>query len=400
MTIKNTLGALAMLAMAAGPALAQAQYGPGASDTEIRIGNTMPYSGPASVFAVNGRMIAAVIARANAEGGINGRQINFISYDDAYNPARTMEQTRRLVERDEVLFIAAPVGSAHNIAIQRYLNQREVPHLLLLAGGTRWNDPQTYPWTVSGLLSPYGLEGYAFAQNAVAENPTASIAVLYQNDDLGREYLQGVERGIEGTGATIASALSFEVVDPSVDGQIVSLQATGADTLMLFGVPRAVAQAIRKAADLGWTPARYMGSVASVIQTSLVPAGVEISTGIITSATQQDASDEAFQQTQAYRDYMDTIEGYYPDAEPTNGSVISGYNTGHVLLQILREAGDTLTRQNILDVARNLSTVDAPLMLPGIPLATSPDNYQMIRGIQLERFNGQSYDLFGDVVEF
>ena len=400
MKMKFAFAGLTLAAAVSGlTATAEPMYGPGASDTEIRIGNTQPYSGPASAYAVNGKMMQAVMARANAEGGINGRQINFLSYDDAYNPAKTLEQVRRQVEQDEVLFVAGAVGSAQNVSIQRYLNKMEVPHLLVLSGGKRWNDPENYPWTTSGTVSPYVLEGYALGTHAVSQNPAAKIAVLYQNDDLGKEYLEGLEQALEGTDAEIVSSLSFEIADPTVDSQVIEMEASGAEAVMVFGFPKAVAQTIRKAADMGWKPARYIGSVGSVIQASLVPAGLENSIGVITTNTQHDASDPEFQKTEAYADYIATLEQYYPEGEPTNGSVMLGYTTAHLILDILEEAGDNLTRENIMKVATNMSDVNAPLMLDGVPLMTTPDDHQLVRGIYLAQFNGERFEQFGDLIE-
>ncbi|WP_276718685.1 ABC transporter substrate-binding protein [Pseudooceanicola nitratireducens] len=399
MTIRTAISVLTLGAFALGTqAVAEPKYGPGASDAEVRIGNTQPYSGPASAYGVNGKMMQAVIAKANAEGGINGRQITFLSYDDAYNPAKTLEQVRRLVEKDEVLFIGGAVGTAQNVSIQRYLNKKEVPHLLVLSGGKRWNDPENYPWTTAGAISPYVLEGYALGIHATQSTPGAKIAVLYQNDDLGKEYLQGLEQAVADTDAEIVRSLSFEVADPTVDNQVISMEASGADTVMVFGFPKAVAQTIRKAADMGWQPARYIGSVGSVIQASLVPAGLENSIGIITTNTQHDASDPDFQSTQAYADYIATIDTYYPEGEPTNGSVMLGYTTAHLMLDIIEAAGDDLTRENIMRVATTLSDVSAPMMLDGVPLMTSPDNHQLVRGIYLSRFNGERYEQIGDLI--
>lgn len=400
MKISKTIISLSLAAgILAGGAMAEGQYGPGASDSEIRIGNTQPYSGPASAYGVMGKIMQAVFAKVNAEGGVNGRQVNFLSYDDAYNPAKTLEQVRKLVEQDEVLFVAGAVGTAQNVSIQRYLNKLEIPHLLVASGGKRWNDPEHYPWTTTGTISPYVLEGFALGVHAIDQNPTGKIAVLYQNDDLGKEYLEGLEKSVAGTNAQIVSSLSFEVADPTVDSQVISMQASGADTVMVFGFPKAVAQTIRKAADMDWKPARYIGSVGSVIQASLVPAGLENSVGIITTNTQYDPSDADFQKSDTFKEYMATIEGYYPDAAPTNGSIILGYNTAHVILDIVKRAGDTLTRENIREIAANLSDVNAPLMLPGVPLMTTPENHQLVRGIYLAKFNGERYERIGDLIK-
>lgn len=392
MTIKTTCIGLTLAAIISAPtAFAETQYSAGASDTEVRIGNTQPYSGPASAYGVNGKMMAAVMAKANAEGGINGRQINFLSYDDAYNPAKTLEQVRKQVEQDEVLFVGGAVGSAQNVSIQRYLNRKEVPHLMVLSGGKRWNDPENYPWTTAGPVSSYVLEGHAMGVHAISENPAVKIAVLYQNDDVGKEYLEGLESAVEGTGAQIVSSLSFEVADPTVDSQIIAMEASGAEAIMVFGFPKAVAQMIRKTADMGWKPARYSGSIGSVIQASLVPAGVENSVGLITPTILQDVTSPEFQKTEAYAEYIETINEYLPEADPTNGFVMLGYTTAHMMLDIVDKAGDNLTRENILHVARNLTDVNAPLLLEGVPLTTTPDDHQLIRGIYLAQFDGERF---------
>lgn len=397
---RKAIGAAALLGLTLSSPLAFAagSYDTGASDSEVRIGNTVPFSGPASAYGVNALAMKAVFDRINAEGGINGRKITLISLDDAYNPAKTLEQTRKLVEQERVLFIAQAIGTAQNVGIQRYLNQRKIPHLLVGSGGKRWNDPETYPWTTAGLVASSTLEGFTFARHALSENPDAKIAILYQNDDLGKELMEGVEEGLGDKAGQIVARASFEMTDPSVDSQMIALHGSGADVLMLLATPKATAQALRKAADLGWKPARYVASVGASIAGALIPAGTDVSTGVLTGAIQRDPSDPEVQKTPEYAQYVETLKQYYPEARIDDASVLNGYNAAHATAEIIRKAGDNLTRENILAVARNIE-MKIPMMLPEITFRTTPDNHFIVRGMRMGQFDGSRFIHFGDVIE-
>lgn len=392
-----TLGA-AIAAFLSYGAQAQPKYGPGASDTEIVIGNTQPYSGPASAYGSNGHAMKAVFDKLNAEGGINGRQVRFLTVDDAYNPARTVEQMRRLVERDEVLLVTAPVGTAPNASIQRYLNQRKVPHLFVGSGASRWNDPENYPWTTPGVVPSYVLEGYAFARHALAENPDAKIGVLYQNDDLGKEYLQGLKEGLGDKANQIIAELSHEITDPTVDSQVISLKNSGADVFMNFTSPKAGAQAIRKAAELGWKPMQYISSVGSSVPATMIPAGIDSAQGVITALVQRDPSNPAVREAPEFKEFAATMEKYYPGANLHDPIVINGYNAAQITAYVIQQAGDDLTRENILTVAQDIDTT-LPMAFPGIRYKNSAENPAILNQIQLGRLNGELYESFGSLIE-
>lgn len=395
--IKTLALGAAIAALASTSAMSEPKYGPGASDTEIIIGNTQPYSGPASAYGSNGHSMKAVFDKVNAEGGINGRQVRFLTVDDAYNPARTVEQVRRLVERDEVLLITAPVGTAPNASIQRYLNQREVPHLFAASGASRWNDPENYPWTIPGVVPSYLLEGYVFARNALQDNPDAKIAVLYQNDDLGKEYLQGLKEGLGDKIGQLVAELSHEITDPTVDSQVISLKNSGADVFMNFTSPKAGAQAIRKAAEIGWKPTQYISSVGSSVPATMIPAGIENAQGVITALVQRDPNDPAVRETPEYKEFAETMAKFYPAANLNDTIVINGYNAAQITVHVLQQAGDDLTRENILKVAKNIDTT-LPMAYPGIRYKNSPENPAILNQIQLGRLNGELYQPFGDLI--
>lgn len=389
------LGAAGLMALPP-TAAAQKKYDTGASDTEIRIGNTMPYSGPASSYGTIGKTMAGYFDKVNAEGGIHGRKVKFISLDDAYSPPKTVEQTRQLVEQDEVLFIAGSLGTPTNAAVQKYLNMKKVPQLFVDSGSSRWADPKNFPWTM-GMLPTYTTEGAIYAQHILETNPNARIAVLYQNDDLGKDYLKGFLGKLgDKAEARVAAQASFEVSDPTIDSQLVALKASGADTLVMIATPKAAAQAIRRAADMGWKPARYLSSTAISVDTVLRPAGLENSTGIYSATYIRDPSDPMWKDDRNVADYKAWIRKYNPSANPDESYNVMGYYLAQAIEHTLRQAGDNLTRENVLRQAANLD-LTLPMLYPGVRVRTTPEDYVAIKQMQVIRFNGKGFDPIGPI---
>ena len=397
MNRKHFTTALAVWALAAtGAAFAQKRHGPGADDREIRIGAIHPYSGPASAYGTIGKAIGAYFDKVNAEGGINGRRIRYIPLDDGYNPAKTLEMARRLVEQDEALLVFNPLGTASNTAIQRYLNQRKVPQLFVSTGATKWADPQNFPWTM-GWHPDYQTEARIYAQHILQTRPDARIAVLYQNDDYGRDYLKGFEDGLGAKARTmIVARASYEVTDATVDSQIVTLKAAGADVFFNVTTPKFAAQAIRKAADLNWKPLHILNSVSSGIGSVLTPAGPANAVGVVSATYYKDPTDPQFQQDQAWQDWMAWMKAYYPQGDVKDNLNVYGYNVAQTLVQVLRQCGDDLTRENVMRQAANMSFT-LPMLLPGIDVKTAPDDYRPIERLRLMRFDGRTWVLFGPV---
>ena len=386
------------LLIAMSDAAAQKRYDPGATDTEITIGQTMPYSGPASSFGTVGRAEAAYFAKINAEGGIRGRKIKLISLDDAYNPAKTVEQVRRLVERDGVLLIFNPQGTPTNTAIQKYLNQRKIPQLFVGAGDAKFGDPKRYPWTM-GFHQTNHTEGKLYAAYILRHFPRARIGVLYLNDDFGKELLKGLRDGLGGRAtAMVVGAESYELQDPTVDSQIVSLRGAGADTFLNFALPKAAAQAIRKTYDIGWRPRQFLNYVSGSISEVLQPAGLEKSIGIISIDNQKDPTDEQWKDDAALKEWLAWMHQYYPDGNTEDNSNVYAYTLAQLLVHVLRQCGDDLTRENIMRQAANLRDVELPMLLPGIKINTSPTDYYPIEQVRLLRFNGRRWEMFGDVI--
>jgi len=371
--------------------MAQPKYGPGVTDTEIKIGQTMPYSGPASAYGTAGRAEAAYFSMLNEQGGINGRKIKLISLDDGYSPPKTVEQIRKLVEEEKVLLIFNPLGTAPNSAIQKYLNQKRVPQLFLSSGATRFNDPKNYPWTM-GWLPNYIVEGRAATQFMTKGRPDAKIAVLYQNDDLGKDYLRGIREGLgERAKSMIVAEASYEVTDATVDSQIIALK--GADTFMNLATAKFAAQAIRKVHDLGWKPNHYVISLSSSIGSVLRPAGFEQSAGIFSGAIFRDPSDPETMKTKAYNDYVAFMRKYLPDGDPTDLSNVTGYSIAQTFVQVLRQAGENLTRENIMREAANLKDLALPMLLPGLSISTGPSDYEPLKAIRPVRFDAGRWSL-------
>jgi branched-chain amino acid transport system substrate-binding protein len=396
---RSILGALMALAMvlAGPPALAQKQYGPGVTDSEIKIGNTTPYSGPASAYSAGAVSIAAYFAMINDQGGVNGRKINFISLDDAYSPPKTVEQIRRLVESDEVSFLLNPVGTATNMAVVRYLNQKKVPHLFIGSGATIFNEPDHYPWSMSW-TPHYASEGEIYAKYILSVKPDAKIAILSQNDDLGRDYLLGFRRGLgDKASSMIVASSTYNASDPTVDSQVVSLRASGADVFLIVTVPKFSAQAIRKAYDIDWHPLKFLISVGSSIAGAIRPAGFEASRGIISAAYQKDPGDPQWKNDPAMQAWNVWMDKYNPHVDKSDYYAPYGYNIGFAVVQILKQCGEDLTRENIMKQASHLD-MELPLLLPGIRLKTTPADLRPIRQMRLVRFDGERYVLFSDVL--
>jgi len=391
----------ANLFLASGLACAAGQYGPGASDTEIKIGNTMPYSGPASALGTVGKVITAYFTMINEKGGVNGRKLTLLSRDDGFSPAKTVEQTRRLVESDNVAFMFATMGTAPNSAIQKYLNESQVPQLFLISSASKWNDPKNFPWSMAfPWQPPYTAEANIYLRYARAQKPNSKLAILYQNDDGGKEYLKATREALGADADTvIANALSFEVSDPTVDSQIVSLAATKADAFMLYSLtPRACSQGIRKVYELGWHPAlRFITGGCVNIEGILRPAGLEKAEGYISISAFTPIT--AGQQTNpAIIEYEEFLKKYAPGVEPTSGYAEYAYSVAGALIELLRQCGDDLTRENIMRQAANLKGIKLPLFLPDITINTSPDNYRTIAEGHLTRFDGENWVIFGDLI--
>jgi len=397
-SLTRLLAATALIGIS-GSALAAGQYGPGASDTEIKIGNTNPYSGPASAYGAIGRAIQAYVDKINQEGGINGRKIDFISLDDGYSPPRTVEQIRKLVEQEQVLLIFQPLGTPTNTAIHQYMNAKKVPQLFVATGATKWGQPDKFPWTM-GWQPNYQSEAKIYAKYILDNKPEAKIGVLYQNDDYGKDYLEGFKAGLgERAGKMIVAELSYEVTDPTVDSQIISLKSSGADVFFNITTPKFAAQAIRKAADIGWQPLHFLNNVSNSVGSVLEPAGLDKSKGLITALYQKDPTDPQWQDSQAYGDWAAWMDEYNPDADKTDQFNVYGYNVAMTLEHVLQQCGDDLTRANVMAQAASIQDLELPMLLPGVVINTSPTDFYPIEGMMLAEFDGQKWVLFGDVID-
>jgi branched-chain amino acid transport system substrate-binding protein len=388
----------ANLVLASGLAVAAGQYGPGAADTEIKIGNNMPYSGPASGYGAIGRSLTAYFAMINEQGGINGRKINFISRDDSYSPPKTVEQVRKLVEEDQVLFLFQTLGTPPNLAIRGYLNDNKVPQLFVGSGADQWNDPKRYPWTM-GWQPSYGAEARIYGRYILQTLPDAKIAVLYQNDDFGKDYLNGL-RAVLGdkAGAMIVATQSYETTDPTVDSQIVALQASGANVLLTAAIPKFTTLAIRKVYDLGWRPANFLNSVSTSVASVMKPAGLEKGIGIVSAAYTKDPTDPQWQDTPEYKDWLSWMKKYNASGNVSDAFNVYGYTAAQTMVAVLKASGDNLTRENVMRQAASLHDLKLPMLLPGITISTSNDDYAPIKQMQLQKFDGNSWKLFGEVI--
>jgi branched-chain amino acid transport system substrate-binding protein len=386
------------LAFAALPARAEKQYGPGVTDTEIKIGNIMPYSGPASAYGTIGKAEAAYFKMLNEQGGIGGRKIQFISYDDGYSPPKTVEQARKLVEQDDVLLIFNSLGTPTNTAIQKYLNQRKVPQLFVATGATKWNDPQHFPWTM-GWQPNYQSEGHVYAAYILEHQPNGKIGVLYQNDDFGKDYLKGVKDGLRDKAKSmIVVEAPYETTDPTVDSQIISMKSAGCDVFVNTGIPKFAAQAIRKAFEIGWKPLHILSSVGSSVGATLKPAGLESAKDIVSDFYIKDPTDPQWKNDPGYQEWVAFMDKYYPEGDKTDAGNVYGPSIAATLVQVLKQCGDELTRENVMKEAASLHDFTVPMLLPGITINTSPTDFAPINQIRMARFDGERWLLFGPVI--
>ncbi len=396
------LTAAASLAPLARVASAQAtsgakQYDPGATDSEIKLGHTVPYSGPVSAYGTIGRASLAFFEKLNADGGINGRKINLISLDDAYTPSRTVEQTRKLVEQEEVLLMYAPLGTAQNMAIQKYLNAKKVPQLFVNTGASRFADPKNFPWTM-GWQPTYQAEGHIFAQHILANNPGAKVAVLYQNDDFGKDVRNGLMEGLGGKAkAMIVAEATYETSDPTIDSQMVALKASGADTFINISTPKFAAQALRKAGQMAWKPQQYLARVSISVSAVMRPAGLDNGVGVISLAFVRDPADSSWHNSKEYQDYAAWFKKYYPSGDITDSLNVNAYACAQTMVQVLKQCGNTLTRENVMKQAAHLE-MTLPLLSPGVKLKTSASDFTPLKGMQPVRFNGSIFEPFGPVL--
>ncbi len=399
MTRRHWLFGVAMaLALAAGPALAQKKYDPGASDTEIKLGNTNPYSGPASAYGLIGKTMNAYFNKINAEGGINKRKITFISYDDGYSPPKAVEQVRKLVESDEVLFVFQPLGTPTNTAIQKYMNAKKVPQLFVATGATKWGDPKNFPWTM-GWQPTYQSEGRIYAKYILERHPQAKIGILFQNDDYGKDYVKGLKDGLGDKAKTmIVSEQPYEVADPSVDSQIINLKGSGADVFFNVTTPKFAAQAIRKAAEIGWKPVHLLNNVSNSVGSVLKPAGLEAAVGILSTAYIMDPTDPTWKNETGMKEWNAFMDKYYPDGDRTSTFTVYGYTVARTLEQVLKQCGDNLTRENVMKQAASLKNFELNTLLPGIKINTSATDFYPIEQMQLMKFNGKTWELFGPII--
>jgi len=390
--------ALIVLTTASTTAFAQKKYDTGATDKEIKIGNIMPYSGPASAYGVIGKTEAAYFKMINDQGGINGRKINFISYDDAYSPPKTVEQARKLVESDEVLFIFNSLGTPPNSAIQKYMNAKKVPQLFVATGATKWNDPKDFPWTM-GWQPSYQSETRIYAKYILKEMPNAKIAVLYQNDDYGKDYLKGLMDGLGSKAKTmIVAEDSYELSEPTIDSHIVKLKASGADVFINITTPKFAAQAIKKMGEIGWKPTHFLNNVSASIGSVIKPAGYENAQDIISAAYLMDATDPQWKDHPGMKAFDDFLAKQFPEGNRLDGSVMVGYNVAQTLVQVLKQCGDNLTRENVMKQAASLKDYTSTNLLPGIKINTSATDFAPIEQLQLMRFKGERWVLFGDII--
>nr|WP_089025581.1 ABC transporter substrate-binding protein [Bradyrhizobium mercantei] len=388
---------LAVAATTGHAAWAQKKYDTGASDTEIKIGNIVPYSGPASAYGVVGKAMTAVFKKVNDDGGINGRKINFISYDDAYSPPKAVEQARKLVESDEVLFLFGTLGTASNTAIQKYLNAKKVPQLFVATGATKWNDPKTFPWTM-GWLPSYQSESRIYAKYLLKEKPAAKVAVLYQNDDMGKDYLKGLEDGFASDPARIAAKESYEVAEPTIDSHVVRLKSSNPDVIIFFTTPKFGAQAIKKLGEMNWKPVTIVSNVSASTATVMRPAGLDNAQGVISAAYAKDASDPQWKDDAGMKAFDELLAKYMPDTNRVDASAMTGYNMATTMVEVLRRCGDDLTRANVMKQAASLKQFAQGGLLPGVTLSTGPNDFQPIEQLQLMQFKGERWQLFGDVI--
>jgi branched-chain amino acid transport system substrate-binding protein len=385
------------LAVASGSALAQKKYDPGTSDAEIRIGNIMPYSGPASAYGVIGKTEEAYFKKINAEGGINGRKITFVSYDDGYVPAKAVEQARRLVENDEVLLIFNSLGTASNTAIQRYLNAKKVPQLFVASGASKWDDPKNFPWTM-GWQPSYQDEARIYARFVLKERPDARIAVLYQNDDFGKDYLRGLKDGLGAKASAIVAEQSYEITEPTIDSHVVKLKMSGANVLISITTPKFAAQTIKKLPELEWKPLHILANVSASVGSVMKPAGFENSQGILSAAYDKDGADRQWDDDPGMKNFYLFLNKYYPEGNRLDGAVVYGYGVAQTMVEVLKLCGDDLTRENVMKQAASLKDFTPDTLLPGISITTSATDFAPINQLQMMRFKDNKWELFGEII--
>ncbi|MBR0756131.1 ABC transporter substrate-binding protein [Bradyrhizobium jicamae] len=399
-TLRIAAAAAAVTAFAATSttAFAQKKYDTGATDTEIKVGNIMPYSGPASAYGVIGKTEEAYFKMINDQGGINGRKVNFVSYDDAYSPPKAVEQVRKLVESDEVLFVFNPLGTPSNTAIQKYLNAKKIPQLFVATGATKWNDPKNFPWTM-GWQPSYQSEAQIYAKWLMKEKPDAKVAVLYQNDDFGKDYLKGTKDGLGAKAAsTIIMEESYEVSEPSIDGHIVKIKAANPDVLLIYATPKFAAQTIKKTAELGWKPLQILTNVSISVGSVMRPAGFENAQGVLSAAYAKDSSDPQWANDPGMKKWNEFVDKYMPGADKTDTSIVYGYGAAQTLAKVLQMSGDDLTRANVMKQAASLKDFAPDTVLPGVKLNTSATDFAPLAQLQMQRFKGEKWELFGDII--
>jgi branched-chain amino acid transport system substrate-binding protein len=390
--------AFIVLAASSSGALAQKKYDTGATDTEIKIGNIMPYSGPASAYGVIGKTEEAYFKKINAEGGINGRKINFVSYDDGYSPPKTVEQARKLVESDEVLFIFNSLGTPPNTAIQKYMNSKKVPQLFVATGATKWNDPKEFPWTM-GWQPNYQSESQIYAKYILKELPNAKIAILYQNDDYGKDYVKGLKDGLGAKAASmIVAEESYETTQPTIDSSIVKLKSTNADVFFNVTTPKFAAQAIKKMTEIEWKPLHFLNNVSVSIGSVMKPAGFENAQGIISSAYLKDTSDPQWKDDAGMKAFDEFLAKYFPEGNRIDANLMYGYTVAQGLVHVLKNCGDNLTRENIMKQAASIQNLELGGLLPGIKVNTSATDFAPLSQLQLMKFKGESWDRFGEII--
>jgi branched-chain amino acid transport system substrate-binding protein len=384
--------------LAGGFAFAGSQYDSGVSDTEIKIGNTMPYSGPASAWGMVGKSEAAYFAMMNDQGGVNGRKINFISRDDGYSPPKTVEMVRKLVEEDQVLLLFQSLGTASNAAVQDYLNERKIPQLFVATGADRWNDPKGHPWTM-GWQPSYRVEARIYGRYILSNLPDAKIAVLYQNDDLGKDYLMGLREGLgDKADRMIVATKTYETTDPTVDSQIVTLHGSAANVLVTVAAPKFAAQTIRKVYDIDWKPTHFLANISTSIKAVMQPAGLEKGIGIITATYIKDPTDPQWQETPEYKEWHAWMTKYNTSANLADAFAVYGYSVSQTLISVLKACGSDLTRANVMRQAANIRDQKLPMVVPGITISTSADDFAPIKQMQLSKFDGNTWRLFGGVI--
>jgi branched-chain amino acid transport system substrate-binding protein len=397
--LRLAAGTVVAIALSASSAYAQKKYDTGATDTEIKIGQTVPFSGAYSVYANIGKTQAAYMKMINEQGGINGRKINLIQYDDAYSPPKTVEQVRKLVEGDEVLFTFQIIGTAANAAVQKYLNGKKVPQLLASTGASKFTDPKNFPWTM-GYNPNYFVEGRIYGRYILKEHPNAKIGILYQNDDLGKDYINGLKAGLGDNAAKmIVAEASYEVSDPTIDSQVLKIKDAGADLFYSASTPKQAAQAIRKIHELDWHPVHILDINASPVSATLQPAGLEASKGVISVNYGKDPADPTWKDDAGLKKYLDFMAKYFPEGDKMNTVNTYGYSTAQLLVQILKQCGDDLTRENVMKQAASLKNVELDLALPGMRINTSTDDYRVNKQLQMMKFNGERWELFGPILE-